>query len=83
MHPAFSFGPYVAHTYGAEVDREYRSRLGWITGAVDASIPWPQKDVLVNYQGGRYFLRGVWEREERNGPVHHDAARQGRPRRGA
>lgn len=50
--------PYVKHTFGDEVDRKLRSRLGWLTAGVASSIPWPSSDVCVSYAGDEYFLRG-------------------------
>ena len=55
--------PYVPHVFGEEVDRKLRSRLGWISAAVASSIPWPEKDVWVQYAGDDFILRGT-----NNGP---------------
>jgi len=51
--------PYVKHVFGDAVDRELRSRMGWLTAGVASSIPWPASDVWVNYDGHDYFLRGT------------------------
>lgn len=50
--------PYVLHTFGEEVERKLRSRLGWLTAGVASSVPWPSFDVCVQYAGDEYFLRG-------------------------
>lgn len=54
-------GPYVLHEFGADVEAHYRSHLGWLTAACFSSIPWPEDDVRVVYDGDDYFLRGVRE----------------------
>lgn len=51
--------PYVPHFHGEAVQEKYRSHFGWLTAAVHSSVPWPQEDVLVHYDGDDYFLRGV------------------------
>lgn len=50
--------PYVAHIFGEEIEEKLRSRRGWLTAGVASSIPWPSKDVCVEYAGDEYFLRG-------------------------
>lgn len=60
-------GPYVLHEFGVDVEVHYRSHLGWLTAACFSSIPWPEEDVRVVYDGDDYFLRGVREREGHRG----------------
>jgi hypothetical protein len=55
-------GPYVLHEFGEVAEAYYSAHLGWLTAAVYSSIPWPQDDVRVAYDGEDYFLRGVRER---------------------
>lgn len=55
-------GPYVLHEFGETAEAHYSTHLGWLTAAVYSSIPWPQEDVRVAYDGEDYFLRGVRER---------------------
>jgi hypothetical protein len=57
-------GPYIPHFFGEKVKQLYKSHRGWFTCAVHHSIPWPEKDVLVHYDGEDYFLRGLKERGE-------------------
>lgn len=57
-------GPYIPHYFGEKVKALYRAHRGWLTCAVHHSIPWPEKDVLVHYDGEDYFLRGLREHEE-------------------
>lgn len=52
-------GPYVLHELGDDVQAHYRSHLGWLTAACSSSVPWPEKDVRVVYDGDDYFLRGI------------------------
>jgi hypothetical protein len=59
--------PYIKHTFGDEVDRKLRGRLGWLTAGVASSISWPSSDVCVRYGGDEYFLRGS-EREGKPSP---------------
>lgn len=59
--------PYAKHTFGEEVDRKLRSRLGWLTAGVASSITWPSHDVCVEYAGDEYFLRGS-ERDGKPSP---------------
>lgn len=55
--------PYVPHVFGEAVDRKLRSRIGWVSAAVASSIPWPMKDVWVQYAADDFILRGT-----ENGP---------------
>lgn len=64
---AMDYGPYVPHEFGDIAEAHYLKHLGWLTAAVHCSIPWPQEDVRVNYDGDDYFLRGVKERNGRRG----------------
>lgn len=41
------------------------SRRGWVTARVAFSIPWPQDDVLVEYDGIEYFPHGTRQGGER------------------
>lgn len=59
--------PYVAHIFGEEIEEKLRSRRGWLTAGVASSIPWPSKDVCVEYAGDEYFLRGS-ERDGKPSP---------------
>lgn len=52
-------GPYIPHFFGEEVTEKYRQSLGWLTAAVHHSIPWPNEDALISYDGEDYFLRGL------------------------
>lgn len=63
-------GPYVLHEFGADAEAHYRSHRGWLTAACFSSIPWPEDDVRVVYDGDDYFLRGARERGgPRSGPA--------------
>ena len=55
--------PYVLHVFGEEVQRKLRSQMGWLSAAVASSIPWPTKDVWIQYAGDDFILRGT-----QNGP---------------
>lgn len=59
--------PYAKHTFGEEVDRKLRSRIGWLTAGVASSITWPSHDVCIEYAGDEYFLRGS-ERDGKPSP---------------
>lgn len=56
-------GSYIPHYFGDVVERKLRSRIGWLTAGVASSIPWPEGDVWVVYDGDDYILRG----SKRNG----------------
>jgi hypothetical protein len=58
-------GPYIPHIFGDAVTDLYRRHRGWLTAAVHHSIPWPEKDVLLRYDGEDYFLRGLKQQEDR------------------
>lgn len=57
--------PYVPHLFGADALAQTASRLGWVTAGVASSIPWPQDDVWVEYDGIGYFLHGARQEGER------------------
>lgn len=61
--------PYVPHFFGATVDQKLRGQLGWLTGAVAASIAWPAKDVWIQYAGDDFILRGTENGEHRLAPA--------------
>jgi hypothetical protein len=52
-------GPYVPHEFGADAEAHYATGRGWLTAACFSSIPWPEEDVRVTYDGDDYFLRGA------------------------
>lgn len=63
-------GPYIPHEFGDDAEAHYRIALGWLTAACSASIPWPEDDVRVRYDGDDYFLRGMRDRNgHRSGPA--------------
>lgn len=63
-------GPYIPHEFGSDAEAHYATARGWLTAACVSSIPWPQEDVRVTYDGDDYFLRGVRERGgHKSGPA--------------
>lgn len=60
--------PYVPHTFGEEVERLLTSRLGWLTAGVVSSIPWPDGDVAIHYNGDLYVLRGKLKNGQESPP---------------
>ena len=60
--------PYVPHVFGEAVAQKLRSRIGWFGGAVASSIPWPPKDVWIQYAGDDFILRGTENGEQRLAP---------------
>jgi hypothetical protein len=52
-------GNYISHVSGDAINLLYQSHRGWLTAAVHTSIAWPEKDVMVQYDGDDYFLRGL------------------------
>lgn len=63
-------GPYIHHEFGADAESHYTNSLGWLTAGCFSSIPWPEEDVKVTYDGDDYFLRGVRERGgHKSGPA--------------
>ncbi|MGQ5281377.1 methylamine utilization protein MauJ [Xanthomonas arboricola] len=61
--------PYITHVFGDAVDQKLRSQMGWFTGAVASSIPWPAKDVWIHYAGDDFILRGTENGEQRLAPA--------------
>lgn len=61
--------PYIPHAFGDAVDQKLRSQMGWFTGAVASSIPWPAKDVWIQYAGDDFILRGTENGEQRLAPA--------------
>ena len=41
------------------MEKLYRGHRSWLTAAINHSIPWPENDVVVRYDGNDYFLRGL------------------------
>lgn len=63
-------GPYIPHEFGDDAESHYANSLGWLTAGCFSSIPWPEEDVKVIYDGDGYFLRGVRERGgHKSGPA--------------
>jgi hypothetical protein len=60
--------PYVPHLHGGAAQAKLQSKLGWLTVGVASSIPWPQEDVWVLYDGQEYVLRGKKAGEESQSP---------------
>lgn len=73
--------PYVPHVFGDAVERKLRSRAGWINSAVASSIPWPKKDVWIQYSGDDFILRGTENGQQPSAPSitvpgsHHELER--------
>lgn len=61
--------PYVPHVFGEEVERKLRSRVGWLSAAVASSIPWPTKDVWIQYAGDDFILRGTQNGQQPTAPA--------------
>lgn len=51
--------PYVPHYFKEQIAARIGNRLGWLTAGIATSIPWPQDDVLVVYDGTEFLLRGA------------------------
>lgn len=60
--------PYVPHLYGEAAQEKLKSKQGWLTVGVASSIPWPQEDVWVLYDGHEYVLRGKKAGDEKRSP---------------
>lgn len=60
--------PYVPHLFGADAERKLTERRGWLTSGVASSIPWPQQDVWVHYDGNEYILRGATGGDHQRSP---------------
>lgn len=61
--------PYVPHIFGDDVQAKLRSQVGWLTAAVASSIPWPKKDVWIQYGGDDFILRGTQNGEQASAPA--------------
>lgn len=51
--------PYIPHVFGEAIQELFRSRIGWFSAAVASSVPWPKKDVWIQYAGDDFVLRGT------------------------
>jgi len=60
--------PYIPHLFEEAVKEKLRARHGWLTVGVSSSIPWPQQDVWLEYDGHEYVLHGVGGNEEQRPP---------------
>lgn len=60
--------PYIPHLYGEAAQAKLWARQGWLTVGVASSIPWPQDDVWLLYDGNEYVLRGKKAGEETQAP---------------
>lgn len=60
--------PYVPHFFGADAEKKLAGHCGWLTSGVASSIPWPQEDVWVHYDGNEYVLRGVKSGDQQQWP---------------
>jgi len=69
--------PYVPHLFGEAAQEKLRSRLGWLTGGVASSIPWPQEDVWVLYDNHEYVLLGTKGGEDKRPPCISTPCMQG------
>jgi len=72
--------PYIPHLFGPQALTETRKCSDWLTSFVVSSIPWPEDDVWVLYDGEQFFLQGVLgEGEKRNSPAISTPVGQGGP----
>ena len=62
-------GPYINHLFDEKVIEMYQRHKNWLICAVHHSIFWPEKDVLLQYDGESYILRGL-----KNGDEFHQAS---------
>lgn len=61
-------GAYIEHRFGKEVEDLLRQRsAGWLSFAIQTTIPWPQDDVAIKYDECWYILKGV-EATSSHGP---------------
>lgn len=60
--------PYVPHLFGEDALAKLKSRQGWLTAGIASSIPWPQEDVWLLYDGHEYVLRGMKAGDEKRSP---------------
>lgn len=61
--------PYVPHVFGDAVERKFQSQMGWLSAAVASSIPWPKKDVWIQYAGDDFILRGTENGQKPTAPA--------------
>lgn len=60
--------PYVPHLFGEAAQAKLTGRRNWLTAGVASSIPWPQEDVWVLYDGHEYVLRGTKAGDDKRSP---------------
>ena len=60
--------PYIPHVFGEKVREKLQSRRGWFCAAVASSVPWPKKDVWIQYGGDDFILRGTENEAEPTAP---------------
>ena len=60
--------PYVPHLFGEAAQAKLTGRRDWLTAGVASSIPWPQEDVWVEYDGQEYVLRGTKGGDDKRAP---------------
>ena len=48
----------MPHLFGEAATSLLSKRRGWLTGALQSSVHWPKEDVMLQYDGDEYFLRG-------------------------
>lgn len=46
-------GSYIHHEFGANTESHYANSLGWLAAGCFSSIPWPEEDEIVTYDGER------------------------------
>jgi hypothetical protein len=51
--------PYIPHIVGEEAMAQVRGRRGWLSVGITSSVPWPEQDVWLEYDGAEYILRGA------------------------
>lgn len=51
--------PYIPHIVGEAAMTQVRGRRGWFSAGITCSIPWPEQDVWLQYDGAEYILRGA------------------------
>lgn len=52
-------GPYVPHLFGDKVVAMLKRPGRWLSAAVNHSIAWPRRDMMLKYNGIEFFLRGI------------------------
>jgi len=60
--------PYVPHLHGDDVQTKLKARQGWLTAGVASSVPWPQEDIWIEYDGHEYVLRGAKGGDQKRPP---------------